>query len=217
MPASTRGIAAILGAALMVGAVAGCSDKTIGSPQSPGQSQPSGQPQQPADDLAVQTPLNVEPFLERPCKLVDEQTVAEFGKMKAEPDVNSDRAKNLTGPLCSWRSDDIGKPRLSVAIQVPQSEAAEESLKGIRGVYAGRDDSTTGYFEPVEIPGHPGYPAVFTGGEVDKTTGDCPLFFGVTDTLTVVATVAVDGNYPEGCAGSLKLAASVLDTLKKGA
>lgn len=207
----------IVGTALIVGTVAGCSDTTDGTPQPPGQSRLPGESQAPQDDLAVQNQLNVEPFLDRPCDLVAKQIVENFGKMKAEPDVNSERAKNLTGPACTWQPDDIRGPSLSVEIHVPQSEAAEEHLKGIRGIYAAREDATTDYFEPVEIPGHPGYPAVITGGDVDKTTGDCPLFFGVTDTLTVVAAVTVHGNHSEACAGSLKVAASVLDTLKKGA
>lgn len=212
-----RRIVAACGAALIIGGVTSCSEVTGGSPQPSDQSQAPGQSQPPTDDLAVGSPLDIEPFLNRPCDLVGKATVAEFGKMNAEPDVNSERAKNLTGPLCSWRSDDVRQPRFNVAIHVPQSEAAEEHLKGIRGIYAAREDSTTDYFEPVEIPGHPGYPAVITGGEVDKTTGDCPVFFGVTDTLTVVASVTVHGNHPEACKGSLKVAASVLETLKKGA
>lgn len=217
MPATPRWAAAVLGAAVLVGLFAGCSDKDRGSPQPPGLSQPPSESQPPVDNLGVKSPLNVRPFLDRPCDLVDKQTVAEFGKMKAEPDVNSDRAKNLTGPLCDWSSDDLDGPSLSLAIQIPTNEAAPEGSKGIRGFYRGHESGLTNYLEPVQIPGQPGYPAVFAGSDVQKESGHCSLFVGVTDTLTTVIGVTIDNNYSEACAGSLKIAASVLDTLKKGA
>lgn len=217
MPASARGISAIFGAALLVGVVAGCSDTTDGTAQPPDLAQPSGSSPPPADNLTVQKPLDAESYLNRPCDLVGSQTVAEFGGLKAMPDVNSDRAKNLTGPLCTWDSDDSDAPQFHVAIQVPTNEEAPEESKGIRGFYQGHEDGLTDYLEPVEIPGHPGYPAVFAGSDLDKEVGNCSLFVGITDTLTFVAGVTDRKNPSQACAGSLKVAASVLDTLKKGA
>lgn len=199
--------------AAVLAALSGCRGDTSGSPQSPEQTATEEIPAH----LKVQDPLNIQPFLRRPCDLIDKKVIAELGEAEGKPEVDTRRAKTGTGPLCEWDKAVLDDTNLSVAIQVPTSEAAEPHLKGIRGIYAGHESQSDTYLEPVPVPAQPGYPAVYAGGNFNKTKGTCPLFVGVTDTLTVVVSTAIDDQYSKACEGSLKMAASMIETLKKGA
>lgn len=203
----------VAAAAALLATLSGCQEETGGNPQSPGQT-PIGEI--PAN-LKVQHPLNVEPFLSRPCDLIDKKVIAELGEAQGKPEVDTSRAQTGTGPLCEWDKDLLDDTDLAVTIQVPINEAAEPHLKGIRGIYAGHESQSDTYLEPVPVPAHPGYPAVYAGGNFNKTKGTCPLYVGVTDTLTVVVSTAIDDQYNKACEGSLKMAASMIETLKKGA
>ncbi|MGH3431491.1 MAG: hypothetical protein ACRDQB_01505, partial [Thermocrispum sp.] len=72
-------------------------------------------------------------------------------------------------------------------------------------------------FGPVEIPGHPGYPAVIKQSERDITVGYCPIFVGVTDDLTMVVAMRHRDQPEQACDGAVTAAASVINTLKQGA
>jgi hypothetical protein len=209
-------------ALLAATALAGCTDDN-GDPFNPGQNgqlpgsttSSAGQPNVPT----VANPLNADPFLDRPCDLVDNKTVAEIGDMKPpEPDVDSERAKRLTGPICDWYAKDPSAGRgISLAIHTVHRDKAGEGLKGIGGIYEGKKNGLFDYLEPVEIPGHPGYPAVFAGSQSDKEAGECPLFFGVADDLAIVVRVSDQRDSPQDtCPPTLQVAASVLQTLKTG-
>lgn len=205
----------ILGAAVL----AGCSDNGNGgvfnppgqTGQPPGSTSPSaGQPEVPK----VTNPLNVESFLTRPCDLVDDKTVAEIGDMKPpEQDVDSERAKRLVGPNCAWFPNERG-PHMGLQIHTVHRDVGKG---GIASVYAGHQGGLTDYLRPVEIPGHPGYPAVFAGQASDKEMGICPLFLGVADDLVIAMDVTNPDNPSQDmCPATLKVAASVLQTLKAG-
>lgn len=215
MSVGSRNLAAIA-AVLAVGLLAACSDE--GGFELPGQGGPSDPAQSGSqiDVPKVAEPLRADPFLKRPCDLVDEKTVAEIGDMKPpEADADSERARRLVGPSCAWFSKETG-PRISVAIQVPTNKASEEEFKGIAGVYYGHQEGLTDYLEPTEIPGHPGYPAVFSGQNSDKEPGKCPLILGISDDLTVAVAVTDLLGKQDTCPGTLKVAASVLSALKTG-
>ncbi|MGH3467540.1 MAG: DUF3558 family protein [Thermocrispum sp.] len=213
---SARGVATSLASLAMLVAAAGCSDEVHGSPQSPNQASGSGQAPAPADELAVRNPLNVEPFLRRPCDLVDKQTVDQIGDLNPTPEVDTQRAKKFTGPLCEWL-DEYALAQVAVVISVPHSEAAAEQYKGIRGVYAGNVDDPAARFEAVEIPGHPGYPAVINQTDRDVSKGYCPIYVGVTDALTIIVSARNEEDPPKACDGTVAVTASVLATLKKWA
>lgn len=205
--------------ALSVLVLAGCSDDGNGSVfnppgttgQPPGSTAPSaGDPNVPK----VANPLNAEPFLNRPCGLVDKETVAEIGVMKPpESDTNSERAKRLVGPNCTWFPKERG-PDIGLQIHTVHRKLGKG---GIDAVYAGHQGGLTDYLEPVEIPGHPGYPAVFAGQASDKEPGHCPLFLGIANDLVIAMSVTdLDGTMQDTCPATLKVAASVLQTLKAG-
>jgi hypothetical protein len=207
---------ALLGATVL----AGCSDDD-GDPFTTGQNTPlpgssvpnAGQPNVPK----VASPLNVEPYVDRPCDLVDKATVAEIGDMDSpQPDVDSDMAKRLTGPTCQWDATN-GNLDIRVSIQTVHSQYAAPGLKGIAGIYGGKQNGLVDYLEPAEVPGHPGYPAVFAGQNSDKEFGGCPLYVGVADDMVFVARVSDRSEIPQDtCPATLKVAASVLQTLKAG-
>lgn len=201
-------------------ALASCSDDG-GDPFNPGQNTQlpgttapnAGQPNVPK----VANPLNVAPYVDRPCDLVDKATLAEIGEMDPpEPDVDSDMAKRLTGPTCQWDATN-GELDVRVSIQTVHSQYAAPNLKGIAGIYGGKESGLVDYLEPVEIPGHPDYPAVFAGQNTDKEFGGCPLYVGVADDMVFVARVSDRSESPkDACPATLKVAASVLQTLKTG-
>lgn len=203
-------------------ALAGCSDDGGQDPfnppgqtdETPGSTIPNGGP---TNVPKVTNPLNVEPFLTRPCDLVDDKTVAEVGDMDPpEQDVDSERAKRLIGPNCTWIAKERG-PDIGLEIHTVHRDKAEEGLKGIGGVYAGYEGGVLDYLTPVEIPGHPGYPAVFAGKNSDKELGVCPLSLGVADDLAIAMRVTnPDDPSQDTCPATLKVAASVLQTLKTG-
>lgn len=205
-------------AVLVATLLASCSDNNGGvfnppgqTGQPPGKTSPNaGQPGLPK----VANPLNAEPFLARPCDLVDKQTVAEIGDMKPpESDPDSERAKKLVGPNCTWLPKERG-PHIGLEIHTVHRKLGKG---GIDSVYAGHQGGLTDYLKPVEIPGHPGYPAVFAGQDSDKQLGTCPLFLGIADDLVVAMRVTnADEPSQDTCPATLKVAASVLQKLKTG-
>lgn len=213
MVARMRPVYVLVAAAAVLATLSGCQEGTAGSPRNPGQTPTDEIPA----NLKVQHPLNIQPFLRRPCDLIDKKVIAALGEAEGQPEVDTRRAKSGTGPLCEWDKAVLDDTNLAVVIQVPSNEAAEPHLKGIRGIYAANETQSDDYHEPVAIPGHPGYPAVFSGQNYAKEDGNCPLFVGVTDTLTVVVTMDIEDQYEKACEGSLKMAASMIETLKKGA
>lgn len=220
MSARSRFLAAIAaGSVLIASLAAGCSDEADGDgfdfPGDGGQSTSA----KPSDELEipkVASPLRADPYLTKPCDLVDEKVLAEIGEMEPpESDVDSERAKRLTGPRCQWDGKD-GNLDVSVAIQTPTNKASQAKFKGIAGIYYGHKNGLTDYLEPVDVPGHPGYPAVFAGSNEDKEFGSCPLFVGISDELTIATRVTDNSESPQNrCPATLKVAASVLQTLKK--
>ncbi|MGH3467541.1 MAG: DUF3558 domain-containing protein [Thermocrispum sp.] len=213
---SVRAVGKAVASLAVLVAASGCSDEVDGSPQSPNQAPPSGQSSAPSDELAVRNPLDVEPFLKRPCDLVDKQIVDRFGDLNPTPEVDTDRAKEFTGPLCEW-VDEYALAQVAVVIEVPMNEAAAEQYKGIRGVYAGNEKDPAARFEPVEIQEHPGYPAVINQTDRDVSEGYCPISVGVTDTLTIISSTRNEEDPPKACDGTVAVTASVLANLKKGA
>lgn len=196
--------------AIIVTVIAGgCAAETEGAPSanqsSPGASA-SNVPQ-------VENPLNAEPFLDRPCDLVDRAVLSGIGDFKAgKPDVNSEAAKKLIGPSCNWHSRGSG---LDVGLAI-STVHRDTGTGGIEGVYAGKEAGLIDRLKPVEIPGNSGYPAAFAGDNYDFERGRCPLTVGITNELAFTASVTSEGNPKEACSAALKVAASVLDTLKEG-
>lgn len=208
-PAARLGLAA-----MFLGLVASCSAETGGSPTSTATG--SGAADQGASGNTVpkvENPLDVAPYVDRPCNLVDKKVISSIGSFEPpEPDTDSKAAKKLTGPSCGWFPTDSG-PTISTVIDTVHRDTG---TGGMRGVYDGKEVGLIEYIQRKQIPGHPGYPAVVADTSNEVTSGQCPLHVGVSDDLLVIVTVTNDDKPDQACPAALKVAASVLDTLKKG-
>lgn len=195
---------------------AACEDGTVGGePTSPARNG-STPPSTPAIPT-VADPLDPGPFLSDPCKLLDDATIASIGQFDpGEADVDSPEAKNLTGPQCGWDGKDDFGLDLSVTIDTVHQREAERKYRGIAGIYGGKEAGLVDEFEPVEITGHPGYPAAYAWLKGDRERGRCPLYVGIADDLTFIATVQNESQPDQACPAAQRAAAAVLASLKRG-
>lgn len=202
-----RGVIAA-GAVVAAVALVSCSEETGGTPQTPG-AQTSEQQAVPP----VASPLSADQYLGKPCDLIARSEVKALGsEEQGEPDVDSDMARNLTGPTCTWNTRDGW---FDVAVATVHRDKAAENLKGIAGIYA--EKAGLAEFQPVEIPGSPGYPAVIAREDVDISGGSCPVYVGIANDLTFIAGMKNRTNPDIACQDAIKVASAVMDTLKKGA
>ncbi|WP_406639786.1 DUF3558 domain-containing protein [Amycolatopsis sp. WGS_07] len=136
-----------------------------------------------------------------PCKVLTDAETTDFGL--AVP------GETLTGDLpgCQWRSADEGRNSIGLRV-VPQNKG------GISDIY----DQKAGqaYFEPVSIDGYPG---VFTSKADLRPSGNCQLWLGVTDQLSVTITPAIGAgpNKKNPCGLAQKFGNAVVKHLKGAA
>lgn len=201
-------------AAIALVLVAACSSETGGSPTSTTTGTgPSDQGAMASGVPTVENPLDVGSYVDRPCELVDKKVVSSIGSFEPpESDTDSKAAKKLTGPSCGWFPMGSG-PTMSIVIDTVHRDTG---TGGMRGVYDGKEVGLIEYTQRKKIPGYPGYPAVVAGTSNEVSSGQCPLHVGVSDDLLVIITVTNDDKPNQACPAALKVAASVLDTLKKG-
>ncbi len=212
-----RKVVLALGAAVAITVLTSCSDETGGDPSPAGQEDGStngGSMTRESEVPQVEEPLNAEPYLKRPCDVVAKSVINSVGSMRpGEPDVNSEAAKNLTGPSCGWFSK--GNERVQFSL-VFETVHRDNGTGGIKGVYKGKELGLVDYVRPVEVPGHPGYPAAISGSSGDEQKGECSLAVGITNELLFSVGFSNWENPQQACPSALKVAASALDTLKKG-
>ncbi|MGH3951477.1 MAG: DUF3558 domain-containing protein [Pseudonocardiaceae bacterium] len=211
----SRGLIALPAAGLVAaGLLAGCSEATPGEPQ-PGsvtETRPDGGGN--TDVPKVASPLDVEPFLAKPCDLVSESILGEMGFTKpGEADIDSKEAKKLIGPSCSWFAPD-GGPNMHVAIHTPKRDNGNG---GLASVYENKELGIFEFLTPTEVPGHPDYPAVFAGSKDYRAEGECTMFVGISDDLEFATGVKDRNNPAAACPAAQKVAAAVIETLKEGA
>jgi len=202
-------LAAFLAAPAALALMVGCSSETAGEAHD---SEASGQTgSRDSLNLKVSNPLNVEPFVDRPCELVPQRTVAELGGGTShEP---KDAVSNRLGPSCTW---DLKKN--SQLLHVLLGTAARDmGGNGLAELYANVRAGMGGYVESTDIPGYPEYPAAFgTLGKDKRSQGYCPVNIGTSDDMVITVSFENREQPSQACPGALKVAASVLDTLKKG-
>ncbi|MPY78584.1 MAG: DUF3558 domain-containing protein [Actinophytocola sp.] len=196
-------------------ALAGCSSETAGEPagQVSSNSSPSSGSANGGDipDLTVSNPLNVDPFIDRPCDLVPKRVADSFGGGTGQ-EAKGELADHL-GPSCNWDLKGNGRA-FHVSLG---SETRRMGGRGLVEIYENVKAGIGGYVEPTEIPGHPQYPAAFGTLDDDKRSeGYCPVNIGTSNDMVV--TVAFENlvKPSQACPAALRVAASVLDTLKKG-
>lgn len=210
-----RPIVTAAGLLLTLSSLVGCNDEPGGGdPTLPTQGGPSSNGGQ-ATVPKVTNPLDPAPFLSDPCTLVDASVVSEVGNFgPGKPDVDSDAAKNLIGPSCSWESDDYSRA-IDVVISTVHQKHAKQGFKGLDGVYASHEDGK--YLEPVVVQGYPGNPAAFAGENGKRDRGECSFYVGIADDLVFRVGVLDESNPANACPVAPKIAGAVLDSLTKGA
>ncbi len=212
-----RRLVLAFGAAVTITVLASCSDATAGDPSPAGQGDGSTNADPGVSDSEVpqvEKPLNAEPYLKRPCDVVAKSVINSVGNMRSgEPDVNSEAAKKLTGPSCGWFSKGNEQVQFSLVFETVHRD---NGTGGIEGVYKGKELGLVDYVKPVEVPGHPGYPAAISGSNGDEQKGECSLAVGITNDLLFSVGFSDWENPQQACPSALKVAASALDTLKKG-
>ncbi len=190
-----------------------CSPETSGKAQSSEQTNTSGA--QTGDgnpaDISVADPLDVEAFIGRPCDLVGKRVVRELGGgVPNEP--KGELAERL-GPTCEWELKSNGQ-YFYVSIG---TVARDMGGRGLAELYENIEAGMNGYVESVKIPGHPDYPAAYgTLGEDERPAGYCPVNVATSNDLAITVSFENVSEPDRACSSALKVAASVIDTLKKG-
>lgn len=208
-----RASARVLGIALLFGLLSGCTNQTDGNPSASGGESESAPPGASDNVPSVAEPLNVAPYEKRPCALVEKDVIASLGNLgPGKADISSEDAKRLIGPNCDWSSRESV---LSIGVVIDTIHR-DHGSGGIKSVYAGKEQGLIEYVEEVTVPGHPGYPAAFSAAKDERDDGEYSLKVGVTDNLLIIVSSTNRDNPKKARPAALKVAASVLDTLKKG-
>lgn len=206
---SGRFLAAFLAAPAALALMVGCSSETTGEAHDSDASGQTGS--RDSLNLKVSNPLNVEPFVDRPCELVPQRTVAELGG--GTPREPKGAVSNRLGPSCTW---DLKKK--SQLFHVLLGTAARDmGGNGLAELYANVRAGMGGYVEATDIPGHPEYPAAYgTLGKDKRSQGYCPVNVGTSNDMVITVSFQNREQPSQACPAALKMAGSVLDTLKKG-
>jgi hypothetical protein len=195
--------------------LAGCSDPLEEEGAQPSSTSPQGGGQKNGVPQ-VDNPLDATPFLRDPCSLVDNRTLAEFGTFgQGEPDVDSNHAKKLIGPSCTWYADDEFGVSAEVVIDTPHQKYADPELRGLGGVYSSKESGMIDYLQQVEIAGHPGYPAVIAGDKEELSGGRCVVYVGIANDLNIKTAFDKEGDPSQACAAAQKIAGAALNSLKQ--
>jgi hypothetical protein len=192
----------------------GCTQQADGNPNptdDPGDTAGAeGHPEVPA----VEEPLDVDPFVNRPCDLIVEDVLVKVDMDPADPDSDPD---NSIGPTCVWlgdRSDAKPTDQMGLLIGIPL--LIREDGDGLAGTYRAYEAGQLAYLEMVEVPGHPEYQAAFSAGDDRRAQGHYPLEVAVADDLALEIQYTNETDPGNAEENALKVAAAVLDALKRG-
>ncbi|MFF1615767.1 DUF3558 domain-containing protein [Amycolatopsis sp. NPDC058278] len=165
------------------------------SPAPTGEATDNGAPKVPAA-------LNVDGILTDPCSALSAAQQDDIGMVKP-----GKANQGPTGPACRWHS---ASSSLN-SVEVSPFTANKNGLSDIYAQKAGKP-----YFEPVTVAG---YPAVSTDVSDLRSSGDCPLWVGVSDQLVVVVTAQLgEGkNRATPCVVAQRVAEAMIQHLKEAA
>jgi hypothetical protein len=185
---------------LSIAALTGCSEQTAGTPVVASSSA--------AQVATVSQPLNPTPFLNRPCDLIPQTLLNQLGYTDpGEPKTGADSA-TAEGPTCRWL-----QPSSSKLINIGIQRAPDGSDNGgLRNVFAAKG-SLFSFVEPTEISS---YPAAFADTGDHRPEGDCGLYVGITDTLTMSASAHEYRGAQDSCDTARQIAAAMIQSLKGG-
>ncbi len=150
-----------------------------------------------------QPPLDVEPFLDRPCDVLTREQAAEW--TVSEPERVPDE-RTYTGPACEFQPDDPKQVFFGTTIQM---------LDGLEGVYQRRN--TLQLFEPTEVADYPG---AFNDAADTRSLGSCGLTVGVAEDRALDVLVSVNDRqspeYTDPCPVAARIMQQMIETIGAG-
>jgi hypothetical protein len=192
----------VVGAALLLGAAGGCSDKTApGTPPPSTDAAASTSTSLPGGAPHVANPLDTTKYQTDPCRALTTAQVHSLDLSDAIP--KSDTANTL-GPGCIWFSTRVG---YGIGVSFLTS-----NKQGLNSLYSKRTE--LGVFQ--ELPPINGYPAVIYGDADLRTQGTCAVAVGVSDNLLLDSNVQGTTKTKDPCGIAQRTAAMVIDNIKGG-
>ncbi|WP_157606540.1 DUF3558 domain-containing protein [Saccharomonospora cyanea] len=209
-PEQKSSVTRIIPLVFLLFSAASCSSATNGFPEV---SVPSGLSTAQTSSVprySVDDPLNVAPFLERPCELVSPDVLVSLGFDPAGGRARTsgnDEVAALAGPYCGWSGEKEGN--LTVSVQSGNTERGVGGLEGIRTLH------DQGRFKLWEETNMVGYPAAYYAMQDMRAQGECAIAVGVAEdmSITVGADFFVD-DPSQACSTAENVAANVIETLK---
>ena len=147
-----------------------------------------------------QPPLDVEPFLNRPCDVLTPEQAVEWTVSNPErvPD-----ERIYTGPACEFEPDDFDRVSFGTTIRMTDS---------LEGLYQRRD--TLQLFEPTEVTGYPG---AFNDAADTRSLGSCGLTVAVAEDRALDVLVSVNDRqspeYTEPCPVAARIMEQMIETI----
>jgi hypothetical protein len=147
-----------------------------------------------------QPPLDVEPFLNRPCDVLTPEQAAEWTVSNPER-VPDDRT--YTGPACEFEPDDFDRVSFGTTIRMTDS---------LEGLYQRRD--TLQLFEPTEVAGYPG---ALNDAADTRSLGSCGLTVAVAEDRALDVLVSVNdrksAEYTDPCPVATRIMEQMIETI----
>ena len=147
-----------------------------------------------------QPPLDVEPFLNRPCYVLTPEQAAEWTVSNPEQ-VPDERA--YTGPACEFQPDDPKQAFFRTTIR---------TMDSLEGVYQRWE--TLQLFEPTEVAGYPG---AFNDSADRRSGGDCGLTVGVAEDRALDVLISVrdrqSPEYTDPCPVAARIMQQMIETI----
>lgn len=153
----------------------------------------------------VKSPLAWESFKAAPCSVITTEQLKTIGV----PGVTGKVNPSAPGPACIWQGD-VTSSRVTPGVGFP------EGGEGLDTVYERK--STYQLFEPQ--PDVQGYPALLASNADLRTSGDCALVVGITDSQIASFTVQMGNKaprYADPCGLLTEIANQVITNIKAGA
>ena len=147
-----------------------------------------------------QPPLDVEPFLNRPCDVLTPEQAVEWTVSNPErvPD-----ERIYTGPACEFEPDDFDRVSFGTTIRMTDS---------LEGLYQRRD--TLQLFEPTEAAGYPG---AFNDAADTRSLGSCGLTVAVAEDRALDVLVSVNdrksAEYTDPCPVATRIMEQMIETI----
>ena len=147
-----------------------------------------------------QPPLDVAPFLDRPCEVLTPEQAAEWTVSNPErvPD-----ERTYTGPACAFEPDDFDHVSFGTTIRMTDS---------LESTYQRRD--ILQLFEPTEVAGYPG---VFNDSADRRSGGNCGLTVGVAEDTALAVLVSVRDRqspaYTDPCPVAARIMQQMIETI----